>query len=68
LEEYLSTPNLIKDELGKQRQDVENLSIFETDLQQIERQLKAVDQEQRQLLQCALKGSRKPGGRRKTGG
>lgn len=56
LEEYLSTPNLIKDELGKQRQDVENLSIFETDLQQIERQLKAVDQEQRQLLQWALKG------------
>jgi hypothetical protein len=56
LEEYLRTPDLIKTELAKQRQDVENLGIYETELQQIERQLKAVDQEQRQLLQWALKG------------
>jgi site-specific DNA recombinase len=56
LEEYLSTPDLIKKELAKQRQDVENLSIYETELQQTERQLKTVDHEQRQLLQWALKG------------
>jgi len=42
LEEYLRTPDLIKTELAKQRQDVENLGIYETELQQIERQLKAV--------------------------
>ena len=56
LEEYLSKPELIIDEIEKQRQDADNLGIFESELQQIEKQLKAADHEQRQLLQWALKG------------
>ena len=56
LEEYLSIPELIIDELGKQREDANHLGVFETELQQVERQLKAADHEQRQLLQWALKG------------
>jgi len=55
LEEYLSTPELIVNELGKQRQDANQLGVFEAELQQVERQLKAVDREQHQLLQWALK-------------
>ena len=56
LEEYLSKPELIIHELEKQSQNVKSLGIFESELQQIERQLKAADHEQRQLLQWALKG------------
>jgi len=56
LEEYLSNPDLIVSELEKQRQDANQLGVFETELEQVERQLKAVDREQRQLLQWALKG------------
>ena len=56
LERYLSEPELIICELEKHRQDANQLGAFETALQQIERQLKAVDQEQHQLLQWALKG------------
>ena len=56
LERYLSKPELIISELERQRQDVGQVTVFETELQQIERQLKAVDREQHQLLQWALKG------------
>ena len=56
LERYLSNRDLIVSELEKQRQDANQSEIFETELQQIERQLKAVDREQYQLLQWALKG------------
>ena len=56
LEEYLSKPELIVSELEKQRQDVGELGVFETQLKDVERQLKAVDREQHQLLQWALKG------------
>ena len=56
LEEYLSRPELIVRELEKQRQDANQLGVFETQLQEVERQLKAVDREQHQLLQWALKG------------
>ena len=56
LEEYLSRPELIIIELEKQRQDANQLGVFETQLQEVERQLKAVDREQHQLLQWALKG------------
>ena len=56
LEEYLSRPELIVSELEKQRQDVSQPGVFKTELQQAERQLKAVDREQHQLLQWALKG------------
>jgi len=53
---YLSNPDIITSELNKQRQDANQLGIFETELQQVERQLKAIDREQHQLLQWALKG------------
>jgi len=56
LEEYLSRPELIITELEKQRDDANQLGVFEAQLQDIERQLKAVDREQHQLLQWALKG------------
>ncbi len=56
LEEYLSTPELIVSELEKQRQDANQLGVFESQLHDVERQLKAVDREQHQLLQWALKG------------
>ena len=56
LEEYLGKPERITDEFEKQRQDAVNLGAFESELQQIQRQLKTADLEQRQLLQWALKG------------
>ena len=56
LEEYLSKPELIIHELEKPSQNANSLGIFESELQQIEKQLKAADHEQRQLLQWALKG------------
>jgi len=56
IERYLSKPELIISELERQRQDTNQLDTFETELQQIERQLRAVDQEQHQLLHWALKG------------
>ena len=55
LQGYLSDRDLIKNELEKQRQDANQLAPLETELQRIERQLKAVDREQHQLLQWALK-------------
>ncbi|MFC1910960.1 recombinase family protein [Chloroflexota bacterium] len=56
LERYLSDRNLIKSELEKQHQDASQLGAYETQLQQVERQLKTVEREQHQLLQWALKG------------
>jgi len=56
LSHYLSDHDLIANELEKQRHDANHLDSFEAELQQVERQLKAVDHEQRQLLQWALKG------------
>ena len=56
LSHYLSDHDLIANELEKQRHDANRLDSFEAELQQVERQLKAVDHEQRQLLQWALKG------------
>jgi chromosome segregation ATPase len=55
LEGYLSDHDLIMSELEKQCQDAKQLGVHETELQQIERQYKAVDREQHQLLQWALK-------------
>lgn len=46
LEECLRTPELITRELGKQRQEANQLGIFESQLLEAERQLKAVDREQ----------------------
>jgi chromosome segregation ATPase len=56
LEEYLSKPEMIIHELEKQSQNANSLGAFESELKHIERQLKAADHEQRQLLQWALKG------------
>jgi site-specific DNA recombinase len=56
LEGVLRNPEIIIAELEKQRNDVDRLGVLETELKQVEHQLKATDQEQRQLLQWALKG------------
>jgi len=56
LQSYLSDRELIINEIEKQRQDANQLGVFEAELQRIERQLKAADHEQHQLLQWALKG------------
>ncbi len=55
LERYLSDRDLIISELEKQRQDAGQLGVFEAELERVERQLKAADREQHQLLQWALK-------------
>jgi site-specific DNA recombinase len=55
LMEYLSDRELIINNLEKQRQDAGQLGVFEEELERVERQLKATDREQRQLLQWALK-------------
>jgi site-specific DNA recombinase len=56
LEECLRTPELITRELVKQRQEANQLGIFESQLEEEERQLRAVDRDQQQLLRWALKG------------
>ncbi|MFC1914317.1 recombinase family protein [Chloroflexota bacterium] len=55
LERYLSDRDLINSELERQRQDAGQQSILEAELERVEHQLKAVDREQHQLLQWALK-------------
>ena len=52
----LDNPELIITEIEKQRGEVQNTGILESELQQIQRQLKALNREQKQLLQWALKG------------
>jgi len=56
IERVLSNPGLIISEIEKQRQDSNRLGVLETELQQIERYIRALDREQEQLLQWALKG------------
>jgi site-specific DNA recombinase len=56
LQECLSKPELVFNELKKQRQDADRLGAFQTQMQSVERQLKAVDREQQQLLRWAMKG------------
>jgi len=51
----LDNPELIITEIEKQRGEVQNTGILESELQQIQRQLKALNREQKQLLQWALK-------------
>ena len=55
LERYLGDRDLIISQLEAQRQDAGQLNVFETELERVERQLKALDREQHQLLQWALK-------------
>lgn len=56
IEHILSNPGLIIAELEKQRQDSNEVSVLETELRQVERQLRELDHDQAQLLQWALKG------------
>ncbi len=56
IQAVLDNPELITQEIEKHRQDVNQLSALETELQQIERQLKSLKHDQEQLLQWALKG------------
>jgi len=56
IEHILANPTLIITELEKQRQDSNEVGTLEAELKQIERQLKATDRDQAQLLQWAIKG------------
>ena len=56
LMEYLSDHDLIRSELEKGKQTADQAGALETELKQVERQLRAVDRDQHQLLQWALKG------------
>lgn len=56
IERVLDNPELIIKEIEKQRQDANELGSFETELQQVERQLKALGREQKELLDNALRG------------
>jgi len=56
LERYLSNGELIVKELEKQHQEANQLGVYKTQLKDVQQQLKAVDREQHQLLQWALKG------------
>ncbi len=56
IEGVLDNPGLMIAEIEKQHQDASQLGTLETELQQIERQLRALNREQEQLLQWALKG------------
>jgi hypothetical protein len=53
---YLGDRDLIIAELEKEKQAAGQTGAFETELKQVERQLKAAEHEQHQLLQWALKG------------
>jgi hypothetical protein len=56
IEGILNNPELIITEIEKRRQDADQLGVIEAELRQTERQLKALDRDQEQLLQWALKG------------
>jgi len=56
IERVLDNPELIISAIEQQRDNANNLSILEPELQQVEKQLKALDREQKQLLQWARKG------------
>lgn len=55
LSRYLSDRDLIISQLEAQRHDAGQLNVFEAELERVERQLKAAEREQHQLLQWALK-------------
>ena len=56
IERVLDNPEFIVTAIEKQRDDASNLGILEAELQQVERQLRAIDHKQKQLLQWALTG------------
>jgi hypothetical protein len=55
LEQYLSQPEMVIIQLKMKAQSADQLSALQAKLDQSERQLKAVNREQHQLLQWALK-------------
>jgi len=56
IEHILTNPKLIIAEIEKQRQGAGDIGVLEAELSQIERRLKAIDRDQAQLLQWAIKG------------
>ena len=55
IEGVINKPELIITEVEKQRQAANKLGVLEVELREVERHLKALDREQEQLLQWALK-------------
>lgn len=56
LADYLSNRDLIIAELEKQNETIDQAGVFETELEQVERQLKSLEREQKELLDNALRG------------
>ena len=56
VEQVINKPEIIVSEIEKQQQEANQVGVLEAELHQLERQLKALDREQEQLLQWALKG------------
>jgi site-specific DNA recombinase len=56
VEAVLANPEVIITAIEKQRDEANNLSTLESELQQVERKVKTLNREQKQLLQWALKG------------
>jgi len=56
VERLLSQPDLVLAELERKRAEINDKSFLEEELGQVNRRLKALDREQDQLLQWALKG------------
>lgn len=56
IEAVLDKPTLITAEIEKQRQDTNQLGALEAELEQVTRQMRALNRDQEQLLQWALKG------------
>jgi len=56
IERVLNNPEIIISEIRKQRNEADQLGVLESQLKEVEHNLKIVDREQAQLLQWALKG------------
>ncbi len=56
IENVLDNPDFIVTAIEKRRDDANDIDTLEPELQLVEKQLKAFDREQKQLLQWALKG------------
>ncbi len=56
IERILDNPDFIVTAIEKRRDDANNIDTLEPELQIVEKQLRALDREQKQLLQWALKG------------
>ena len=55
IEAVLNNPQLITTSIEKRYDEANNIGILESELQQVERELKALTRDQEQLLQWALK-------------